>query len=103
MSYFHRVIFPDEYYFSIDETEEQAERPEDAVEATDEQLAVWNQVWQIAKRECLCEGDEDLKRTDLKVQLLEMWMQIVRQSTGSRRYQSPLLSFCAMLSIKPST
>ena len=86
LSYFHRVIFPDEYYFSIDETEEQAERPEDAVEATDEQLAVWNQVWQIAKRECLCEGDEDLKRTDLKVQLLEMWMQIVRQSTGSRRY-----------------
>ena len=103
LSYFHRVIFPDEYYFSIDETEEQAERPEDAVEATDEQLAVWNQVWQIAKRECLCEGDEDLKRTDLKVQLLEMWMQIVRQNTGSRRYQSPLLSFCAMLSIKPST
>jgi hypothetical protein len=44
LSYFYRVIFLDEYYFSIDEIEEQAERPEDAVEATDEQLTVWNQV-----------------------------------------------------------
>jgi len=77
LSYFHRVIFLDEYYFSIDKTEEQAERPEDAIEATDQQLAVWNQVWQIAKRECLYEGDKDLKWMDLKVQLLEMWIQIV--------------------------
>jgi hypothetical protein len=40
LSYFYRVIFPDEYYFSIDETEEQVERPKDAVEATDKQLTV---------------------------------------------------------------
>jgi hypothetical protein len=36
LSYFHRVTFLDEYYFSVDETEEEVERPEDAVEATDE-------------------------------------------------------------------
>ena len=55
LSYFHRVIFPDEYYFEIEDTDEQAERPEDVVEATDEQLAAWNAIWQIAKQECRSE------------------------------------------------
>jgi hypothetical protein len=32
-----------------------------------------------------------------------MWMLIIGYDTGARRYQSPLLSFCAMLSIKPTT
>lgn len=39
LSYFHRVIFPNEYYFEIEDTNKQAERPEDVVEATNEQLA----------------------------------------------------------------
>ncbi|KAL1582280.1 hypothetical protein WHR41_09166 [Cladosporium halotolerans] len=30
-------------------------------------------------------------------------MLIICHATGARRYESPLLSFCAMLSIKPST
>ena len=103
MSYFHRVVFPDDYYFSAENTEEQVERPEDVVEATDEQLAAWNRIWQVAQRQCQGEDREDEKRTELKAQLLEMWMLIIRHTTGARRYQSPLLSFCAMLSIKPST
>jgi hypothetical protein len=103
LSYFHRVIFPDEYYFDIEDTGEQVERPEDVVIATDEQLAMWNDIWQIAKRECQSEDDEETKRTELKDRLLEMWMLIIGHNTGARRYQSPLLSFCAMLSIKPST
>jgi hypothetical protein len=32
-------VFPDEYYFDIEDTDEQVERPKDIVEATDEQLA----------------------------------------------------------------
>ena len=103
LSYFHRVVFPDDYYFSAENTEEQVERPEDVVEATDEQLAAWNRIWQVAQRQCQGEDREDEKRTELKAQLLEMWMLIIRHTTGARRYQSPLLSFCAMLSIKPST
>jgi hypothetical protein len=38
LSYFHRVIFPNEYYFDIEDTDKQAERPEDVIEATNEQL-----------------------------------------------------------------
>jgi hypothetical protein len=34
LAYLHRVIFPDEYYFDIEDTDEQAERPEDVVEVT---------------------------------------------------------------------
>jgi hypothetical protein len=34
------VIFPSGYYFDIEDTDEQAERREDVVKATDEQLAV---------------------------------------------------------------
>ena len=42
--YFSRVVAPDEYYFSLaadadDNVEDQ--RPEDIIEATDDQLAVW--------------------------------------------------------------
>lgn len=103
LSYFHRVIFPDEYYFDIEDTDEQAERPEDVVAATDEQLAVWNDIWQTAKEDCQGEDNKEKKRTELKSRLLEMWMLIISYNTGARRYQSPLLSFCAMLSIKPST
>jgi hypothetical protein len=32
-----------------------------------------------------------------------MWMHLITHSTGAQRYRSPLVSFCAMLSIKPST
>jgi hypothetical protein len=40
LSYFYRATFPDEYYFSVDEIEEEVERPKDAIEATDKQLAI---------------------------------------------------------------
>ena len=103
LSYFHRVIFHDEYYFDIEDTDEQAERPEDVIKATDEQLVVWNDVWGTARKECESEEDEERKQNELKDRLLEMWMLIISHDTGARRYQSPLLSFCAMLSVKPST
>jgi len=56
LSYFHRVMFPDEYYFDIRNADEQADRPEDVVTATDEQLATWNDIWQTAKQthKCTC-------------------------------------------------
>ena len=39
----------------------------------------------------------------MKDRLLELWMLLICHTTGARRYESPLLSFCAILSIKPST
>jgi hypothetical protein len=38
------VIFPDEYYFDIKDTNEQAKRPKDVIIATNEQLAIWNDI-----------------------------------------------------------
>ena len=43
VSYFSRVVAPDEYHFSaIAENDDDMQRPEDTIEATDEQLAAWN-------------------------------------------------------------
>ncbi|KAM0714670.1 hypothetical protein Q7P37_003050 [Cladosporium fusiforme] len=103
LSYFHRIMSTDEYYFSTGDAEENPERPEDVVEPTDEQIAAWNCIWQTSKRKCHNEDDEEKKQSDLKAQLLRMWMLVVCHTTGARRYRSPLLSFCAMLSIKQST
>ena len=41
--------------------------------------------------------------TDIKDAILKMWMLLISHHTGARRYRSPLLSFCAILSIELST
>jgi hypothetical protein len=38
----------------------------------------------------------------MKDRLLELWMLLICHTIGAYRYESLLLSFCAMLSIKPS-
>jgi hypothetical protein len=49
VSYFSRVVAPDEYHFSaVAEDDDDIQRPEDVIEATDEQLAVWRDIYQIA-------------------------------------------------------
>jgi hypothetical protein len=112
VSYFSRVVAPDEYHFSPaagadDDVEDQ--RPEDIIEATDDQLAVWREICDLARQiranrtEEYNNGDDDNDDGVLKERLLELWMLLICHTTGARRYQSPLLSFCAMLSIKPST
>lgn len=109
VSYFSRVVAPNEYHFSaVAKDDDDIQRPEDVIEATDEQLAIWRDIYQIAQqrrtspdKEDKEEGDEDGK--ELKERLLELWTLLICHTTGARRYKSPLLSFCAMLSIKPST
>jgi hypothetical protein len=111
VSYFSRVAAPDEYHFSIDtEDGDDMQRPEDIIEATDEQLAVWQDIQQIVQRTRTSTTEEDEHavndtedREKLKDRLLKLWMLLICHTTGARRYKSPLLSFCAMLSIKPST
>jgi len=113
LSYFSRVVAPDEYYFSLAaEDGDEAQRPEDVVDATDEQLAKWKEICEIVRRigadrienyDGCGDGDGDNVDNGLKERLLELWMLLICHTTGAQRYQSPLLSFCAMLSIKPST
>ncbi|OQN95289.1 hypothetical protein B0A48_18652 [Cryoendolithus antarcticus] len=97
--YFHRVAAGDEYFFSAEP--EDCIRPEDNVEPTEEQLEVWHAVCMLAQHEIPVEDEE--RQSQLKTRLVEFWMLLVCQNTGSRRCRSPLLSFCAMLSITPST
>ena len=110
MSFFARVVAPDEYYFSAAaEDSDDIQRAEDIIEATDQQLAVWRDICQLAQQSQTnpIEGDEyisdEVKGTKLKERLLELWMLVICHTTGARRHESPLLSFCAMLSIKPWT
>jgi len=91
--YFDRVAAGDDYFFSAES--EESVRPEDHVQPTEKQLDVWHAA-------CLLAKDEE-RQSQLRSRLVEFWMLLVCQDTGSRRYSSPLLSVCAMLSIKPST
>lgn len=110
VSYFSRVVAADEYHFSAAaEDDDDTQRPEDIIEATDEQLAVWRDIYRITQRRRTCSTEENNEEADeeeekeMKDRLLELWMLLICHTTGARRYGSPLLSFCAMLSIKPST
>jgi hypothetical protein len=113
VSYFSRVVAADEYYFSaVAEDDDELQRPEDIIEATDEQLAVWRDIYRIVQRRRMSSTEENSEEADeadeeeekeMKDRLLELWMLLICHTTGARRYESPLLSFCAMLSIKPST
>jgi hypothetical protein len=112
VSYFNRVVAPNEYHFSLvadADDHDEIQRPEDIIEATDSQLEVWREIASIAQRiranrtESYNSSDGNSEGDRLKKQLLKLWILVICQKTGARRYQSPLLSFCAMLSIKPST
>lgn len=110
VSYFSRVVAPDEYHFSpAADNDGETMRPEDIIQATEEQLVVWKEIHEMAKQMRMNEqtgtddDDEEGYNSDLKNRLLQLWMLIICHATGARRYESPLLSFCAMLSIKPST
>jgi superfamily II DNA helicase RecQ len=99
LAYFDRVAAGSGYFFTVEN--EDVIRPEDVMEPTEEQLDTWKQVHALARSSILDDSDVHIDR--LKAKLIDFWMLLVRHQTGSRRYKSPLLSFCAMLSIKPST
>ena len=110
VSYFSRVIATNKYHFSIAaKDDDDIQRPEDIIEATDEQLAVWRDIYRIAQRRRTCSTEENNEEAneeeekEIKDRLLKLWMLLICYTTDTRRYESPLLSFCAMLSIKPST
>ena len=97
VSYFSRVVAPDEYHFSPvmnpdDDSGEQ--RPEDIIDATDEQLAVWQDIDRIARQKRTKEQNDDKDNDDdddedsnneLKERLLELWKLLICHTTGARR------------------
>lgn len=100
LAYFGRVAAGEDYFFSAG-SDEESFRPEDHIDPTPKQLDAWLAACTLAKDEI--SADDEGRQDELKDHLLELWMLLICQDTGSRRYSSPLLSFCAMLSIKPST
>lgn len=100
VAYFARVAVAEEYHFRTDR-ERAGFVPEDVLEPTDEQLSAWNEIRRLAQRE----NSEDRTNEEaiLKRSVIDMFMLLVCHETGARRYASPLLSYCAMLSIKSST
>ena len=100
LTYLDRVATRRDYHFSVDAADD-IHRPEDVMELTSEQLQTWQSVRRLTRQR---QRSGNMERDHgLEDQLLEMWMLLVGHNTGARRYRSPLLSFCAMLSIKPST
>jgi superfamily II DNA helicase RecQ len=100
LAYLDRVAINRGYHFSTDPNDG-THRPEDVIELTAEQLQTWQSIRRLARqRHTSGDGERD---DGLEDKLLDMWMLLVGHNTGARRYRSPLLSFCAMLSIKPST
>jgi hypothetical protein len=102
VSYFSRVVAPDEYHFRMAadaDDDVEGQRPEDIIEATDDQLAVWREICDLARQirasrtEDYDDGDDNSDDDVLKERLLELWMLLICHTTGARRYQSPLLSF----------
>ena len=79
MSFFARVVTPNEYHFSgAAQDSDDVQRLEDIIEATDLQLAVWNDICQLAQqsRTSPIEGDEHTSNKassiKLKHRLLEL-------------------------------
>ena len=99
LAYFARVAAGEDYHFTRDDGGDVA-TPEDVIEVTEQQLKAWHDVCKSTRRKQATAGVDDAQLRD---GLIELWMLLVCHETGARRYRSPLVSFCAMLSIKPST
>jgi hypothetical protein len=64
----------------VAEDDDDIQRPEDVLEATDEQLAVWRDIYRIAQRrrtnptEESDEGADEEEEKEIKDRLLELWI-----------------------------
>lgn len=99
LAYIYRVAANRNYHFTRDS--EELRRPEDVMALTSEQARAWRSIRRLTRENE--DGSPSESCTELHDQLLELWMLLIRDTTGAQRYRSPLVSFCAMLSIKRST
>jgi hypothetical protein len=59
-------------------------RPENHVKPTEKQLEVWHAACLLAKHEI--PGDDGVRQSQLRSRVVEFWMLLVCQDTGSQRY-----------------
>ncbi|KAI6845387.1 hypothetical protein KC323_g9619, partial [Hortaea werneckii] len=90
LAYFDRIVAGEDYFFTA-ESDEDRLRPEDHVSPTQEQLDVWSAACTLARDGIA--ADDEQKTAELQSRLLEFWMLLITQDTGSQRYRSPLLSY----------
>ena len=93
MAYCYRVAYRGSH-FTPPLSADQGGCPEDWIRLTDEQTTAWQ-----AALQCAADGD----RLALNDALRSLCMALVCHEFGGDRFSSPLLSFCAMLSVKPRT
>jgi hypothetical protein len=91
LTYYYRVVHRGGH-FTTSGSSQQA--PADSVRLTDEQASAWAGVVRSAQNQ---------EREQLRDSLSVFCMAIICHESGGSRYSSPLLSFCAMHSVRPFT
>lgn len=91
LTYYYRVVYSNGYFAKSDESQR---TPADSVQLTDKQAHAWAGV---------IKGVKNQERQALRDSLSVFCMAIICHEFGGGRYSSPLLSFCAMQSVRPFT
>jgi superfamily II DNA or RNA helicase len=91
LTYCYRVAYRASHFTTADDDQR---TPESGMQLTDAQEKAWEAAFQSA-----VEQDRPALRDAMSV----LSMALICHEFGGHRYRSPLLSFCAMLSIKPYT
>jgi hypothetical protein len=91
LTYYYRVVHNGSHFTTSDNSQQ---TPADSVRLTDEQASAWAGVVRSAQSQ---------EREQLRDSLSVFCMAIICHEFGGSRYSSPLLSFCAMHSVRPFT
>ncbi|KAK6401528.1 hypothetical protein LTR81_023323 [Elasticomyces elasticus] len=118
VAYLHRITQGAHCHFDI---EDGMHAPENVVQLTAGQQQAWQVILESAsQQETRSESERESEDSDgsgpgynggndgplvrsLEDRLVNLWMLLLTHETAARRYSSPLVSFCAMLSIQPTT
>ena len=91
LTYSYRVAYRGSHFTTADDDQR---TPESCIQLTDAQEKAWEAATQSAVEQ---------DRPALRDAMLALSMALICHEFGGSRYSSPLLSFCAMLSVKPHT
>jgi Orsellinic acid/F9775 biosynthesis cluster protein D/Helicase conserved C-terminal domain len=91
VSYYCRVVYQKGHFTPSDGDRT---TPEDSIQPTAAQQTAWEEAFRSAGHD---------ERTTLQENMVTWSLSMICHEFGAHRYHSALLSFCAMLSVKPST
>ncbi|KAG4427988.1 hypothetical protein IFR05_016528, partial [Cadophora sp. M221] len=91
LTYCYRVAYRGSHFTTADDDQR---TPESCIQLTDGQENAWEAAFQSAVKQ---------DRLALRNAMSDLSMALICHEFGGNRYSSPLLSFCAMLSVKPHT